>query len=41
MPESLIAINDALPYLLEGAGVTLIVVIGRWPWDLPSGYRWL
>jgi polar amino acid transport system permease protein len=28
MPESLIAIKDALPYLLEGSLVTLIVVIG-------------
>jgi polar amino acid transport system permease protein len=27
MPESLIAITDALPYLLEGAGVKLIVVV--------------
>src|SRR4030042_2025861 len=28
MPESLIAIGDALPYLLEGSLVTLIVVVG-------------
>ncbi len=28
MPESLIAIGDALPYLLQGALVTLTVVIG-------------
>ena len=28
MPESLIAMGDALPYLLQGAGVTLIVVVG-------------
>jgi polar amino acid transport system permease protein len=28
MPESLIAIGDALPYLLRGSFVTLIVVIG-------------
>jgi polar amino acid transport system permease protein len=28
MPESLTAIADALPYLLTGSGVTVIVVIG-------------
>ena len=28
MPESLVAIIDALPYLLEGSLVTLIVVVG-------------
>ena len=28
MPESLIAIGDALPYLLQGSLVTLIVVVG-------------
>ncbi|MCE5283773.1 MAG: amino acid ABC transporter permease [Deltaproteobacteria bacterium] len=28
MPESLIAIWDALPYLLQGSGVTLVVICG-------------
>ena len=28
MPESLIAIVDALPYLLQGSIVTLVVVVG-------------
>lgn len=37
MPESLIAINDALPYLFEGAGVTLIVVIGAMALGLALG----
>jgi len=37
MPESLIAITDALPYLLEGAGVTLIVVIGAMALGLALG----
>ncbi len=37
MPESLIAITDALPYLIEGAGVTLIVVIGAMVLGLALG----
>jgi len=28
MPESLLAVRDALPYLLEGSFVTLVVVLG-------------
>jgi polar amino acid transport system permease protein len=37
MPESLIAITDALPYLLEGAGITLIVVVGAMVLGLALG----
>jgi polar amino acid transport system permease protein len=37
MPESLIAIGDALPYLLQGAGVTLIVVVGAMVLGLALG----
>jgi len=37
MPESLIAITDALPYLIEGAGVTLIVVAGAMVLGLAFG----
>lgn len=37
MPESLIAIKDALPYLLQGAGVTLIVVAGAMVLGLALG----
>ena len=37
MPESLIAITDALPYLLAGAGVTLIVVAGAMVLGLAFG----
>ncbi len=37
MPESLIAIGDALPYLLQGAGVTLIVVVGAMALGLALG----
>jgi polar amino acid transport system permease protein len=37
MPESLIAIVDALPYLLRGAGVTLIVVFGAMALGLALG----
>lgn len=37
IPESLIAITDALPYLLEGAGVTLIVVFGAMAVGLALG----
>ncbi|MHB8907945.1 MAG: amino acid ABC transporter permease [Syntrophales bacterium] len=37
MPESLIAIKDALPYLLLGAGVTLIVVLGAMALGLALG----
>jgi polar amino acid transport system permease protein len=37
MPESLVAVTDALPYLLEGAGVTLIVVVGAMALGLAFG----
>jgi polar amino acid transport system permease protein len=37
MPESLVAIIDALPYLLEGALVTLIVVAGAMALGLALG----
>ena len=37
MPESLIAIGDALPYLLEGSLVTLIVVVGAMALGLVLG----
>jgi polar amino acid transport system permease protein len=37
MPESLIAINDALPYLLQGSLVTLIVVAGAMALGLTIG----
>jgi polar amino acid transport system permease protein len=37
MPESLIAIGDALPYLLQGSIVTVIVVIGAMGLGLALG----
>ena len=37
MPESLITIGDALPYLLEGSLVTLIVVVGAMALGLVLG----
>jgi polar amino acid transport system permease protein len=37
MPESLIAVGDALPYLVRGAGVTLIVVVGAMVLGLALG----
>ena len=37
MPESLIAIKDALPYLLQGSLVTLIVVAGAMALGLTIG----
>jgi polar amino acid transport system permease protein len=37
MPESLIAIKDALPYLLEGSVVTLIVIAGSMALGLALG----
>jgi polar amino acid transport system permease protein len=37
MPESLIAIKDALPYLLEGSAVTLIVIVGSMALGLALG----
>jgi polar amino acid transport system permease protein len=37
MPESLIAIGDALPYLLEGSLVTLVVVVGAMVLGLALG----
>jgi polar amino acid transport system permease protein len=37
MPESLIAIKDALPYLLEGSVVTLIVIVGSMALGLALG----
>ena len=40
MPESLIAIGDALPYLLEGSLVTLMVVVGAMGLGLVLGCRW-
>ncbi len=37
MPESLIAIWDALPYLLQGSGVTLVVICGSMALGLVLG----
>ena len=37
MPESVIAIGDALPYLLEGSLVTLVVVVGAMVLGLALG----
>ena len=37
MPESLTAIKDALPYLLEGSVVTLIVIVGSMALGLALG----
>lgn len=37
MPDSLIAVRDALPYLLEGSLVTLIVVVGAMALGLVLG----
>ncbi|MFA5028308.1 MAG: amino acid ABC transporter permease [Candidatus Methylomirabilota bacterium] len=37
MPESLIAITDALPYLLEGSLVTVVVVVGAMALGLALG----
>jgi polar amino acid transport system permease protein len=40
MPESLIAIWEALPYLLQGSGVTLVVICGSMALGLVLGVPW-
>ena len=37
MPESLIAVIDALPYLLQGSMVTLVVVVGAMAFGFALG----